>query len=120
MFSLFCCVKGIQFTLMRFDERLENGGVDGEVAQFGVIRCTAGGGGGGPVLSGCTRVGRGPVEMIAGDGLFTASLAGSTQDDAAPADARGIVVQVGDIVCADSANFDIGVDCSGTSAPGGS
>ncbi len=92
---------------------------NGDEGQFMVIRCTSGGGGGGPALSGCTRVGLGPVQVFAGNGLFTGTLAGSTQLDGAPADPTGIVVQAGDIICADAERFELGVDCNGSATAGG-
>jgi hypothetical protein len=98
---------------------VDNNGGNGEVAQLMVIRCTGGGGGGGPALNGCTRVGIGPVQAITGNGWHTFTLAGSTQLDGAPADPAGIVVQSGDLICADSDRYDIGVDCNGAPATGG-
>ena len=94
-------------------------GVAGDLAQFAVIRCSSGGGGGGPALSGCTRVGLGPLQAISGNVLQTFSLAGSTQLDGATPDPTGIVVQVGDIICADAQQFGIGGDCNGSSVGGG-
>ncbi len=92
---------------------------NGDPAQFMVIRCTGGSGGTGPALNGCTRIGLGPSQTVSGNGLFTATLAGSTQLDGAPVDPTGIVVQVGDIICADAEYFELGIDCNGDSAGGG-
>jgi hypothetical protein len=99
---------------------VDSGGSNGEAARFGVIRCTAGGGGnGGPVLSGCTRVGLGPAQTIGGNGLHSFTLAGSTQLDGAQADPTGIVVNAGDWICAQTQDYDIGVDCNGSPPPFG-
>ena len=100
---------------------VDNGGSNSEVAQMGVIRCTAGGGGTGPALSGCTKVGLGPVgQQITGNGLHQFPLVGSTQlDGAPPVSTLGIRVQAGDYICADSDPYDIGVDCNGNSTGGG-
>jgi cysteine-rich repeat protein len=106
-------------TLTNWEVYVDNGGINGELAQLAVIRCTAGGGGAGPALSGCTRVGLGPSQAITGDGLNAFTLAGSTQLDGASPDANGIVVQTGDYICADSDLYDIGVDCDGSSSAGG-
>ncbi len=99
---------------------VDNGGQNGETAQLAVIRCLNGGGGGaGPALSGCSRVGLGPVQSISGNGVNTFSLAGATQLDGATPDPGGIVVAAGDYICADSNSYDIGVDCNGASNGGG-
>ncbi len=98
---------------------VDNNGNNNEVAQLLVLRCTSGGGGSGPVLDGCTRVGIGPAQSITTNGLISFTLAGSTQLDGATADGSGIVVQPGDYICADSDPYDIGVDCNGQVATGG-
>ena len=98
---------------------VDNDGDPGDRAQLMVIRCSAGGGGGGPVLSGCTRVGLGPPQQVNNDGLWQLTLAGSTQLDGATANANGIVVQAGDWICADALDYSIGVDCNGSIAGGG-
>jgi hypothetical protein len=98
---------------------VDNNGANNEVAQLLVLRCTGGGGGTGPVLTGCTRVGIGPAQTITGDGLASFTLAGSNQLDGATADNTGIVVQAGDTICADSDRYDIGVDCNGQAATQG-
>jgi len=95
-------------------------GSAGEVAQLIVIRCTGGGAGSsGPVLSGCRRVAFGPVQSIAGDGLSVFTLAASTQLDGAVPSPMGIRVRMGDFICADSNEYDIGVDCNGDASSGG-
>ncbi|MFH2008092.1 MAG: hypothetical protein ABI333_16035 [bacterium] len=107
-------------TLTNWELYVDNNGGNGEVAQLAVIRCTTGGGGsGGPVLGGCSRVGLGPMQSVTGDGLHTYTLAGSTQLDGAAADPLGIVVQPGDIICADANFYDIGIDCNASSTTGG-
>jgi hypothetical protein len=110
---------GAAGVLTDWDLFVDNGGANGEVAQFAVIRCSGGGGGAGPALSGCVRVGIGPAETINGDGMHSFSLSGSTQLDAATPSALGIVVEAGDWICADSNAYDIGVDCNGAAAAGG-
>ena len=98
---------------------VNNGGDSGDVAQIAVIRCSSGGGGTGPALSDCIRVGLGPLQSIDGNALNSFSLAGSTQLDGASPEASGIVVQAGDYICADSAQYSIGVDCNGSPSVGG-
>jgi len=63
-------------------------------------------------------VGLGPAQTISGNGLNSFTLAGSTQLDSATPDASGIVVQAGDYICANSTDYDIGVDCNGSATPG--
>jgi hypothetical protein len=99
---------------------VESDSDSGDQTQLAVIRCGAGSGGTGPVLSDCTRVGLGPVVSIgSSNGLYTFSLAGSQQLDGASANSAGIVVQAGDYICADMDDFDIGVDCNNSTANGG-
>jgi len=93
---------------------------NGEVAQLAVIRCTGGGGGTGPALNGCIRVGLGPLQSVTNaEGSYLFTLAGSTQLDGATPDATGIVAQAGDYICADGDRYNIAVDCDGTPAAGG-
>jgi len=96
---------------------VDSGGTTGEGAQFMVLRCT--GGGATSQATGCTRVGIGPLQAISGNGLSSFTLAGSTQLDGASPSLLGIVVQAGDIICADSDLYNIGVDCNGGPTGGG-
>ena len=105
--------------LTNWELYVDSHGANGEASQLMVIRCTTGGGGSGPVLSVCSRVGIGPAQTITGNGLNTDTLAGSTQLDSATPDPSGIVVQTGDIICADVQEFELGVDCNGTPIGGG-
>jgi hypothetical protein len=99
---------------------VDSNGNNGEGAQLLVIRCAMGGGGSmGPTLGNCTRVGIGPSQTIAGNGLQTLTLAGSTQLDGAPGNPNGIVVQAGDWICADSNSYNIRMDCNAATAGGG-
>ena len=99
--------------------RVSSGGGPTDPTFFMVIRCASPGDiDDGPPASDCTRVARGPDETIFGPGISEFSLAGSTQLDGAPANANGVVVQAGDIICVFSEGYHIGLDCNGDSANG--
>ena len=91
----------------------------GDTITLFVVRCQTGGGGeNGPLLSECVRVGHGPPEPVDETGIFDYSLAGATQLDGAVDDPNGIVVETGDIICVDSRDVQLSIDCNGDMEPG--
>lgn len=103
--------------LTQWTIRVALGGDIDDTTRLAVIRCGGGGGGDGPVLSGCYRVGIGPAgQALVGNGKNKFSLKGSMSNGGAGDD--GIVVKAGDHLCANVSSFQIGMDFNGSAEAG--